>query len=87
MARKLIFAIQFTAMKKRAILTTGEFARELGIPYQTVVGWAQKGVIPGVRREETLRGPAWVIPKSAVDTFESWRPKIGRPSKLRRKTS
>jgi len=38
-------------------------------------------VIPGVRREETLRGPVWVIPRSALDSFENWKPKIGRPRK------
>ena len=68
-------------MKTKKIISTGDFARATGIPYQTVVRWAQTGVIPGVEREETMRGPVWLIPQDALDTFEQWRPKIGRPQK------
>jgi hypothetical protein len=68
-------------MKKKDIMTTSEFAKTTGTPYQTVVWWAQHGVIPGAEREETLRGPVWVIPRAALDTFENWKPKIGRPRK------
>lgn len=66
-------------MKKRDIMTTGQFAKETGTPYTTVVGWAQNGLMPGVKREETLRGPVWVIP--TLDSFGDWKPKIGRPPK------
>ena len=66
-------------------MTTGEFAKAIGVPYQTVVGWAQNGTIPGVKREETMRGPVWVIPASALDTIATWRPVKGRPPKVNRR--
>jgi hypothetical protein len=43
-----------------------------------VARWAQNGVIPGVERKETLRGPVWLIPADAVESFEDWKPKMGR---------
>lgn len=68
-------------MRKKDMITTGEFAKATNTPYPTVARWAQSGVIPGAEREETLRGPVWLIPASAVDTFEDWKPKMGRPEK------
>ena len=70
-------------MKKGNYLTIGEFARAVGAPYQTVVGWAKQGVIPGIRREETPRGPVWLIPPKALDTIQTWRPSRGRPPKAK----
>ena len=64
-------------------MTTGEFARASGIPAYNVVRWCQRGLIPGVVREETMRGPVWVIPASALDTLEEWRPMLGRPPKAK----
>ena len=66
-------------MKKRDIMTTGEFAKATETPYQTVARWARDGLIPGAHRQDTLRGPVWVIPKSALDSFDEWKPKLGRP--------
>ena len=68
-------------MKKKSAMTTGEFAKASGIPAYNVVRWCQRGLIPGVVREETMRGPVWVIPASALDSIEKWRPAIGRPLK------
>ena len=68
-------------MGKKHMITTREFAAATQTPYQTVVRWAQTGVIPGAKREETLRGPVWLIPQTAIETFEDWKPKIGRPLK------
>jgi hypothetical protein len=68
-------------MGKKAMITTTQFAKTHGLPYTTVVRWAQNGVIPGVEKEETLRGPVWLIPQSSADTFEQWRPQRGRPAK------
>jgi len=73
-------AIRF-CMAKRDVISTTQFAKATGLPYTTVVRWAQEGVIPGVAREETMRGPVWVIPQKALDTFNEWRPKRGRPLK------
>ena len=68
-------------MKKNDMISTTEFARLTDTPYPTVVRWAQGGIIPGAEREETLRGPVWLIPRSAIESFEQWRPSIGRPQK------
>ena len=71
----------FGVKPKGKVMTTGQFAKAVGLPWSTVVHWAQTGIIPGIEREETLRGPVWVIPESAVATIEKWRPKPGRPRK------
>ena len=67
------------------MITTTQFARVTGLPYTTVVRWAQTGIIPGIEKEETFRGPVWLIPQKALDTFEQWRPKIGRPKAAKKK--
>jgi hypothetical protein len=66
---------------RKKMISTGDFARATGTPYPTVVRWAQNGVIPGVEREETMRGPVWLIPQDALEKFEEWKPKLGRPEK------
>lgn len=73
-------------MRKQAMLTTREFAEKTGVPYPTIARWAQTGVIPGADLDETPRGPVWLIPQKALETFENWRPQVGRPKK-RAKTS
>ena len=69
------------AMKKKKMITTREFAEATNTPYPTVARWVQMGVIAGVEREETPRGPVWYIPADAIDSFEEWKPKMGRPHK------
>ena len=64
-------------------MTTGNFSRASGIPAYNVVRWCQRGLIPGVTREETMRGPVWVIPASALETLDEWRPVVGRPRKAK----
>jgi hypothetical protein len=68
-------------MGKKKVISTTQFAEATGLPYTTVVRWAQTGVIPGVEKEETMRGPVWVIPQESLDTFDDWRPTRGRPPK------
>ena len=70
-------------MRKQKMITTLQFAAATGLPYPTVVRWAQTGVIPGVGKEETLRGPVWVIPQNSLERFQDWKPKRGRPRKRR----
>ena len=69
-------------MRKKKMTTT-EFAKASGLPYTTVVRWAQDGVIPGVEREDTPRGPVWLIPPESLDRLEQWKPKRGRPHKAK----
>jgi hypothetical protein len=69
-------------MRKRLMITTLQFVAATGLPYPTVVRWAQTGVIPGVAKAETLRGPVWMIPQISLERFEDWRPKRGRPRKV-----
>ncbi len=66
---------------RKNMITTTQFATETGLPYTTVVRWAQNGVIPGVEKEETPRGPVWWIPQAALDRLEDWRPRRGRPAR------
>ena len=66
-------------MKKKQMITTTQFANATGLPYTTVVRWAQTGIIPGVEKEETPRGPLWLIPESSLDRLDDWKPKRGRP--------
>jgi excisionase family DNA binding protein len=67
-------------MKKTGakMLTTGEVAKQLGAPYHTVMSWIKKGLLEA-KREDTLRGPVYLVPQTAVDVFE--RPAMGRPPK------
>ena len=58
-------------------MTASEFAEKRGIPYQTVVRWARKKLIPGVKITEFGKFKVYMIPEEALDTFE--RPKTGRP--------
>jgi len=81
----LIACYKIPAMGEKKMISTTQFAKSTGIPYQTVVRWAQDGIIPGVEREETLRGPVWLIPQSSLDTIERWKPKLGRPPKPKTK--
>jgi hypothetical protein len=74
-------------MRKQIMITTLQFVAATGLPYPTVVRWAQTGVIPGVAKAETLRGPVWMIPQISLERFEDWRPKRGRPRKMGKKSS
>jgi hypothetical protein len=75
-----------SSMSKQMMITTLQFVAATGLPYPTVVRWAQTGVIPGVAKAETLRGPVWMIPQISLERFEDWRPKRGRPRKVLRKS-
>ena len=61
-------------------LTTAEVARRLGVAQVTVNVWCLRGRFPGAVREETPRGPVWLISERDLKDFE--RPKLGRPVKL-----
>ena len=60
-------------------MTASEFAEKRGIPYQTVVRWARKNLIPGVKITEFGKFKVYMIPEESLHTFE--RPKTGRPKK------
>ncbi|MGH9765447.1 MAG: hypothetical protein ACREDR_20755 [Blastocatellia bacterium] len=66
------------------MLTTKEFADQVGAPYTTVMGWLREGRIRGaVLDKSSPRGGVWWIPKSAVAKFNDpeTRPRRGRPKK------
>ena len=65
-------------MKKGMILLK-EFSRRSGVPYPTLVRWVREGRIPGALMETSPTGSFWVVPESALKTWE--RPKLGRPPK------
>jgi len=66
-------------MKKEEMLTTHQLANEIDVAYQTVMSWIYKGLFPNAHKEETPRGPYYLVPRSDLRDFEF--PKRGRPSK------
>jgi hypothetical protein len=66
---------------KREAMTARELARRINVPHTTVMGWLQKGQVPGAKAEEVGDFKVWVVPIEAAHTFPQWRPKRGRPTK------
>ncbi len=62
-------------------LTTAEVAERLGVAQVTVSVWCNRGRFPGAVREDTPRGPVWLIPVSDLKGFKL--PKVGRPRKAK----
>jgi hypothetical protein len=60
-------------------LTTAEVGQRLGVAQVTVSVWCNQGKFPNAVREETPRGPVWMVPVGDLKGFE--RPKVGRPPK------
>jgi len=56
-----------------------EFAKQMGVPYTTLMDWVKAGRVKGAMFEEAPTGGYWLIPESAAKTLE--RPKLGRPRK------
>ena len=63
------------------MITPLEFAEQIGRPYQTVLYWLRKGLVPGAEVVQETRGPVYSIPADALDTLKDWEPKQGRPRK------
>ena len=51
----------------------------MGVAQVTVNVWCLRGKFPDAVREETPRGPVWVIPERDLKGFK--RPQAGRPPK------
>ncbi len=67
-------------MKKgEKMLTVSDVAGRLGESNRTIRNWATSGLFKGARREDSYRGPVWLIPESALKGFE--KPVRGRPPK------
>jgi hypothetical protein len=66
---------------KREVMTARELARRINVPHTTVMGWLQKGQVPGAKAEEVGEFKVWVVPIETANTFPQWRPKRGRPTK------
>ena len=66
-------------MGKEEMLTTQQIANEYGVAYQTVMAWVYKGFFPNAQKEETPRGPYYLVPRSDLRDFKA--PKRGRPPK------
>lgn len=65
-------------------MTTTQFAKELGVPYQTVMGWLRDGRIPEAEPDDSNpRGRVWWIPANLVARFSDpeTKPQKGRPQK------
>jgi hypothetical protein len=64
---------------KEEVMTARELARRIKVPHTTVMGWLQKGQVPGAESQEVGDFKVWVIPASVVATYPAWKPKLGRP--------
>ena len=61
------------------MLTVHEVAERLGAGVGSVRVWVWKGRFPGARKESTPLGDYWLIPESALESFELGT--AGRPPK------
>ena len=61
------------------MLTVSEVAARLGESERSVRNWAMARLFVGAERQESYRGPVWLIPESALKDFE--KPTRGRPRK------
>ena len=62
-----------TTTEARAILAE----RGISVPYPTMALWVREGRFEGATLEATPRGPVWLIPRKAVESFTL--PERGRP--------
>ncbi len=60
-------------------LTTSEVAARLNVAQVTVNVWCLQGKFPNATKDETARGPVWMIPESDLVGFV--QPTPGRPPK------
>jgi len=65
--------------KDTAMLTVKEAASQIGAAESSVRLWVRQGKFPGAKLEKTPVGTYWLIPNSALDSFEMGSP--GRPPK------
>jgi hypothetical protein len=61
------------------MLTVSEVAQRLGESDRTVRNWVNQNLFPGAMLEKSPRGPYWMIPETALRSFE--KPPRGRPPK------
>ena len=68
-------------MKKKepVMLSVREVSQRIGAPISTVRLWVQQGRFKDAELRESIAGPYWVIPETALEHFE--RPERGRPPK------
>lgn len=66
-------------------LTTADAAERLNRPERTVRLWCKQGRFEGARAVSTPRGDYWLIPVSALKSFQT--PALGRPAKSKTATA
>ena len=71
----------FGDMGKKKMISPQEFADQIGRPYQTVLYWLRKGLVPGAEVKQESRGPVYSVPADAIRSIDEWEPKQGRPRK------
>ncbi len=67
------------------MLTTIEIAKHFDVAYSTVILWIKSGKLEGAVKEPNPRGDIWLVPESALKTFD--RGQKGRPRKSQSDTS
>lgn len=68
-------------MEETEYVTPTEFAALVARPYETVIYWIRRGLIPGVVKIQESRGPVYKIPRSAAAQMKKNPPARGRPRK------
>lgn len=61
------------------MLTVSEVAQRLGESDRTIRNWVSQNLFAGAKLKASPRGPYWMIPETALRSFE--RPLRGRPPK------
>lgn len=68
-------------MKGKTMISSKEFAEQVGRSYQTVMYWLRNGLVPGVEVIQETRGPVYLVPQSVVEQFKLEGVRRGRPPK------
>src|SRR5204862_1243736 len=54
-------------------LTAMEFARRMGVTYETALKWLNRGIVPGALLKEKGRNKYWDIPEAALQMKRPYR--------------
>ena len=65
----------------KKVLTTKEVAEKVGVKQITVRVWCEKGIFKNAFKEESPRGPYWVIPEEDLKNFTP-QLRRGRPTDI-----
>lgn len=59
--------------EKQTYVTTGDVAEHFDVSTRTIRNWLAKGLFPGAVKMSPLSKSDWLIPESAIESFEEKR--------------